>query len=160
MRAFIRDHRTLAVSEWSAAVMLGEKRHPLLAQMPAPAASAPPHAHRQHIVGVPSAGVPGVGVKLMQEPGFAANDSHLYARDLQLSLRYRDEAARPQEAFLAQGLGTPSGLRYPPGGVPLAQAAAEEDPRRQRALSPGSQHSAAATFFARFVLLPLSSPPL
>ncbi|XP_042241722.1 uncharacterized protein LOC121879191 [Homarus americanus] len=126
--------------------MVGERRHPLLAQMPAPAAHAPPHAHRQHIVGVPSVGVPGVGVKLMQEPGFAAHDSHLYTRDLQLGLRYRDDS--PQ-GYVAQGLGTPSGVRYPPGVLPLGQAGAEEDPRRQRALSPGSQHSAAATFFAR-----------
>nr|XP_045588524.1 uncharacterized protein LOC123750453 [Procambarus clarkii] len=129
--------------------MLGQRRHPL------PPAHAPPHAHRQHIVGVPSAGAPGVGVKLMQEPGFAAHDTHLYTRDYQQPPRHRVEpaAGRPPEGYLAQGLlqgaqgglGTPLGLRHPAGGVPMA----EDDPRRQRALSPGSQHSAAATFFAR-----------
>ncbi|XP_063867572.1 uncharacterized protein LOC135104287 [Scylla paramamosain] len=103
--------------------MVGERRHPLLAQTPtAPAAHAPSSAHRQHVVAVPSAGVPGVGVRLMQEPGFAAHDSHLYARG-------RDQPGRPQDVQLA-------GRR-------------QEEARRQRALSPGSQHSAAATFFAR-----------
>lgn len=103
--------------------MVGERRHPLLDQTPAtPAAQTPSGAHRQHVVAVPGAGVPGVGVKLMQEPGFAAHDSHLYARG-------RNQPGRPQDVQL-------SGRR-------------QEDVRRQRALSPGSQHSAAATFFAR-----------
>ncbi|XP_064115326.1 uncharacterized protein LOC135221552 [Macrobrachium nipponense] len=154
MRAFIRDHRTMAVTDWPAAIMVGgDRRHPLLTQLPSATQQHHPtaSAHRsQHIVGVPSVGVPGVGVKLMQEPGFAANDSHLYARDLQMGMRYRGDSSRHPESFLSHG------IRYPPplgsaltqGKVPLAPP--EEELRRHRTLSPGSQNAAAsATFFSR-----------
>ncbi|XP_042860402.1 uncharacterized protein LOC122246135 isoform X1 [Penaeus japonicus] len=141
MRAFIRDHRNMAVSDWSGATaMVGDRRHPLLAQMPAP----PTHAQRPGMVGVP-----GVGVKLMQEPGFAAHDSHLYAhRDLQQAsggVRYREDHSASSSSASAQG------LRYFHMGAAATGGAVGEDEggRRQRALSPGSQHSAAATFFAR-----------
>lgn len=120
--------------------MVGDRRHPLLAQMPAP----PTHAQRPGMVGVP-----GVGVKLMQEPGFAAHDSHLYAhRDPQQAsggVRYREDHTASSSSASAQG------LRYFHMAAAAAGGAVGEDEggRRQRALSPGSQHSAAATFFAR-----------
>ncbi|XP_068228581.1 uncharacterized protein [Palaemon carinicauda] len=149
MRAFIRDHRTMAVTDWPAAIMVGgDRRHPLLAQLPSATQHPTSSTARSHIVGVPSVGVPGVGVKLMQEPGFAANDSHLYARDLQMGMRYRGDSSRNPESFLGYGIKYP-----PPLGSALTQGKAqlgpEEELRRHRTLSPGSQSSAAASFLAR-----------
>ena len=150
-------------------IMVGDNRHPLLAQLPPKTSSQHPNstlnATQRAYLGLPGSGATGVGVKLMQEPGFAAHDSHLYNRSAGGSdILFRDPnngitsttaaAYQQQERNrlqLQHQQFTANRMQYNFQHLSYDQ---QENIRTQKLISPGArslQQSAAAAFFARYV---------